>query len=59
MAVKDSYQTAGVNYQIKGLMREDNERIRTYLNETMNTTMDSGVLPFNAVEDMNRIIDLV
>jgi hypothetical protein len=24
----------------------------------MNTTMDSGVLPFNAVEDMNRIIDL-
>jgi hypothetical protein len=35
MAVKDSYQTAGVNYQIKGLMREDNERIRTYLNETI------------------------
>jgi hypothetical protein len=33
MAVKDSYQTAGVNYQIKGLMREDNERIRTYLND--------------------------
>jgi hypothetical protein len=58
MAVKDSYQTAGVNYQIKGLMREDNERIRTYLNETMNTTMASGALPFNAVEDMNRIIDL-
>ena len=58
MVAKESYQAAGNNYQLKGLIREDNERIRTYLNDTMNTTMTTGVLPFNAVEDMSKIVDL-
>jgi hypothetical protein len=53
-----AFQAAGNNYQLKGLIREDNERIRTYLNDTMNTTMTTGVLPFNAVEDMSKIVDL-
>jgi hypothetical protein len=28
MVAKESYQAAGINYQVKGLIREDNERIR-------------------------------
>jgi hypothetical protein len=27
MVAKESYQAAGINYQVKGLIREDNERI--------------------------------
>jgi hypothetical protein len=29
-----------------------------YLDNTMNTVTSTGVLPFDAVEDMNKIIDL-
>jgi hypothetical protein len=37
MAVKGSYQVAGMKYQELALKRQDNENVRNYINETLTT----------------------
>jgi hypothetical protein len=47
-----------VKYQLITLRNQDNELIQSHLDNTMHTITSSGVLPFDAVEDMNKIIAL-
>jgi polyhydroxyalkanoate synthesis regulator phasin len=58
MAVKESYQAAGINYQVSALKRQDNENVRNYINETLTTIQQDGFIKTGAVSDIKKIIDL-
>ena len=54
----NAYVTSASKYQNITLQNKDNELVQSHLDNTMNTTTTTGVLPFDAIEDMNKIIDL-